>query len=86
MTQQTTLTLTSERKRMEDRLREELPEHVLPDTQFRTTLYDVALRHLLDSLSNAQDVDTGVCHSCKLEFNTSVIKHRTDTHTDVKGP
>lgn len=71
---------SAERDRRMDRLLTET------DANTKAEVLDMATKHLKDSLENAQGVDTGVCHSCKLEFNTSVIKHRTTTETDVKRP
>lgn len=86
MTERTSLTLTDERRRLEDRCREYLTDE-LPSQQFRAPLYDMALTHLLDTLRKADEGDVGsVPHEYRKQFNTRVVKYRTDAYHETRRP
>lgn len=52
MTDRTSLVLGDDRKRLEDRVRAAVndKDQILPAVNWRTTLYDMALTHLLESI------------------------------------
>lgn len=81
-TDRTSLTLTDERRRLEDRARTKIDD--LPDVQFRTTLYDLALTHLIESIDNMEQFD-GDPQLAK-QFSTSVVRPKYRTWVDVERP
>lgn len=86
MTEQTTLTLTADRRRLEDRVRSLVDddEPVLPDVQYRAALYDMALQNLLDTIQNHREYD-GDPQLAKA-FGTSVVRPHYRTSVEVKRP
>lgn len=83
MSDRTSLTITDERRRLEDKLRAKIGEE-LPDQQFRAPLYDMALRNLLD-LINAHEEYDGDPRVAK-HFATSVVRPHYRTHVEVRRP
>lgn len=86
-TDRTSMTLTDERRRLEDRVRgrlDELNPDVLPDQRWRTTLYDIALEHLLDSLNNAETIREDVPPEYYQAISTRHVKLRYRTQLDVE--
>lgn len=82
MTDRTSLSMNDDRRRLERRLRHEIDD--LPDTQYRTTLYDMALTHLLESIKNMEEYD-GDPRLAK-QFSTSVVRPKYRTWCDVTRP
>lgn len=83
MTDRTSLTLTPNRRRLEDQLRHMLADE-LPDTQFRTTLYDMALTHLIESIENHNEFDGDP--RIQKQFATSVVRPKYRTHLEFQRP
>ena len=83
MADRTSLTLTAERRKLEDEIRAELGD-TLPDTQFRTTLYDMALLNLKETIENHRDFD-GDPRLAKA-FGTTVVRPRYRTLVEINRP
>lgn len=87
MTERTSLTLTDDRRRLEDRLRALIDDRnpdALPTTQFRTTLYDMALTHLYESIQAFEEYE-GDPTKAKA-FSTSVVRPHYRTSLELKRP
>lgn len=82
-TDRTSLTLTDDRRRLEDRARGKIDG--LPDQQWRTTLYDVALTHLDESIENAKTIreEGSVPPEYYRAMSTSVVKLHYRTELEV---
>lgn len=74
--------LTDDRSRLLDQLRGELNDE-LPDQRWKADVMDMALTHLLESLKN--DVSS-VPPEHRAPFNTSVLKHRYRSYTEIQRP
>lgn len=83
MTDRTSLTLTAERRALEDRARALMGEE-LPDVQFRAALYDMALQNLIDTVENHKEFD-GDPRLAK-KFRTSVVRPKYRTEVEVRRP
>jgi hypothetical protein len=83
MTDRTSLTLTDERRRLEDKARALMGDE-LPDSQFRAALYDAALKNLIETIENHQEYD-GNPQLAK-RFNTSVVRSHYRTSVDTRRP
>lgn len=87
MTDRTSMTLTDERRRLEDRVRgrmDDVSPAVLPDERWRTALYDAALTHLLESIENHQEYDGDP--ELQKAFATSVVRPRYRTTLELQRP
>lgn len=82
MTERTSLTLTDDRRRLEDRARGKIDG--LPDNQWRTTLYDVALTHLLESIENAEQCRDELPPEYYQLVSTSVVRLNYRTNLTVE--
>lgn len=78
--------LTDDRERRLDQLYTHLDDQ-LPNQRWKADVLDMALRHLLESLENAEDMDLGdVPPDTAKQFQTSVIRYRYRTSVEPRCP